>query len=365
MKGMDQFVVIPGPKGDRFVELSKSRMGRVFRKQILHYGELLYPGVKGGRVTIDEAFADSLIANFSNGVADIVQVPKVGDNNEHTENPDRNIGEVIGIIKKPNGVYVDIDVRTNDAEKVGKTLLGASAMLSLDYTDTATNKHCGPTLIHTAITNRPYVTNLDGFEELIAASRGGADTDTQVLVLSPADNEENIMTREELLAALKADHGIDVEALQAKAETVDASMALSNKIQEQLVGTGLLKLSNSDETVDADTLIGAIAEAGTKIVELSGRVDTLVEDAAKTAAVAKVQALIKTGYILPKHEDAMVELRLSNAELFDKVMPDQPIVKLSVENGNEPTDDAHEATVLAEVDRLAKVAAANGARIRP
>lgn len=41
---MDQFVLGPGPKGDRFAELSRSRMGRVFNKQILKFGGLLCPG---------------------------------------------------------------------------------------------------------------------------------------------------------------------------------------------------------------------------------------------------------------------------------------------------------------------------------
>lgn len=352
---MDQFVVVPSPRGDRFMELSRSKQGRVFRKQILRFEDLLYPGVHGGKVKVDEAFADKLIANFANGVADIVQVPKVGPNNEHTEDPDRNVGEVIAIQKTDKGVYVDIDVRTDDADKIGKTLLGASAMLHLNYTDTHTGKKVGPTLLHTAITNRPYVTNLDGFEELIAASQNGVDIDTQVLVLSPADNEENFMTREEMIAALKAEHGIDVEAMQAQ---VDATAALSNKIQEELVGTGLLTLSNTDEKLDADTLVGAIAEAGTKIVELSSKVDTLVSKAAEVDATNTVDELIRTGYILSKNRESMVELKLSNPDLFTKLIPEAPIVKLSHEVGVETTDETPAETVAAEIARLSSIATA-------
>lgn len=360
---MDRLVVIPSPRGDGFVELARSRQGRVFRKQILRWGDLIYPGVAGGRVTIDDAFADTMIANFARGVS-IVQVPKVDDKNNHTEDPDRNIGEVIGIVKNDKGVYVDIDVRTDDADKMGKTLLGASAMLHLDYTDTSTGKRVGPTLLHTAITNRPYVTNLDPFEEVIAASNSGADIQNQVLVLSPADNEEIPMTLEEMLAALKADHGIDVTELQEKAAQVDASVALSNKIQEQLVGTGLLTLSNTDQTVDADTLIGAVAEAGNRIVELSGKVDTLIQSAAQTDAANSVDKLVRTGHVLPRDRDAYVELKLSNPALFDKLIPTEPVVKLSGERGTEPLDEAPEEAISAEVDRLIKLAADNGVPIR-
>lgn len=357
---MDGFAIVPPEKGDGFVELSRSRSGRVFRKQILHYGDLIYPGVKGGKVKVDESFADALITNFSNKVADIVQVPKAGPNNEHTEDPDRNIGEVVNVLKTDKGVYVDIDVRTDDADKIGKTLLGASAMMHLNYTDTKTGQKVGPTLLHTAITNRPYVTELEDFEEIVAASAPGADiTNQKIVVLTPAPETEEknqMATLDELLAELKTDHGIDVPALQAKAADADKAMALSNKIQEELVGTGLLKLSNTDEAVDADTLIGAVAEAGNKIVELSSKVDTLVEDAAKKEAVSEVEKLVLSGHILPKNKDAMVQLRQDNADLFKQLVPEKPVVRLSQEDGIEPTDDSHQETVESEIARLSAVA---------
>lgn len=348
---VDPLVIVPGPRGDRFIELSRSKQGRVFRKQILHYGDLIYPNAPGGKVKIDETFADTLIANFAAGVADIVQVPKVDGNNHHTEDPDRNVGEVISIEKDARGVYVNLDVRTDDADKIGKTLLGASAMLHLNYTDTHTGKRVGPTLLHTAITNRPYVTNLDGFEEIIAASQTGSDIDTQVLVLSPADNEENLMDKDELIAKLKSEHGIDVEDLLASQEK---SVALSNKIQEQLVGTGLLTLSNSDEPIEADALIGAVAEAGNKIVELSGKVDTLMEAAAKEAAEARVDKLIRTGFVLPKKREANIRLLLSNPEDFEALLPEEPLVKLSAESGVDPVDETPATALQAEVDRIAQ-----------
>ena len=163
------------------------------------------------------------------------------------------------------------------------------------------------------------------------------------------------MTREEMIAALKAEHGIDVEAMQAQ---VDATAALSNKIQEELVGTGLLTLSNTDEKLDADTLVGAIAEAGTKIVELSSKVDTLVSKAAEVDATNTVDELIRTGYILSKNRESMVELKLSNPDLFTKLIPEAPIVKLSHEVGVETTDETPAETVAAEIARLSSIATA-------
>lgn len=358
--GMDGFAIVPPQRGEGFVELSRSQQGRIFRKQILKYGELLYPGVKGGKVTIDEAFADTLKKNFDDHICDIVQVPKAGPNNEHSEDPDRNIGEVIGIVKATNGIYVDIDARSeSDADKLGKTLLGASAMMHLNYEDTSTGKKVGPTLLHVAVTNRPYVTNLEDFEELAMLSAPGADTTYRAVVLTDATVEDSKMaTLDNMLAELKADHGIDVPALQEKASNADKAVALSAKIQEELVGTGLLKLTNGEEAT-ADVLIGAVAEAGSKIVELSGRVDSLVEDSAKKDATSEVKELVRTGHILPKDAEAMTELRLSNKALFEKIIPEKPLVKLTQageELGFESVDESHQKTVDDEIARLTAVA---------
>jgi len=355
---MEQFVVIPGPRGDNFVELSHSAQGRVFRKQILKFGDLFYPGIKGGKVKVDDAFADTVVANFARGLA-IVQVPKVDGDNKHTQDPDRNLGEVINVLKTAKGIYADIDVRTADADKIGKTLLGISAMLDLDFVDTDTGEGVGPTLVHTAVTNNPYVSNLEGFQELLAASRPGVDIhgQVQVLELSTADDKETeLMTREEMIAALLAEHSIDVADLQAKAAQVDASVALSKTIQETLVGTGLLTLSNTT-SVDTDTLVTAIVGAGTKVVELTSTIDTLREEAATAAATVEVKELVRKGFVLPKKEAAMITLRLSNPDLFTELVPEQPVVKLSQENGEEHPDEDPEATVEAEVARLSKIAA--------
>lgn len=364
MSEIDGFAIVPPEKGDGFVELSRSQTGRVFRKQILHYGDLHYPGA--GTVKVDEAFADKLIANFTNRVADIVQVPLAGANNEHTEDPTRNIGEVIAVRKGDKGIYVDMDIRKG-ADDIGKTLLGSSAMLHLNYTDTKSGQKVGPTLLHNCITNRPFVTNLEDFEEVLQMSAPGVDITNQdqivVLTAAPQTKEKEMATLDELFASLKSDHGIDVPALQAKAADADAAVALSNKIQEELVGTGLLKLSAGQEA-DADTLIGAVAEAGSQIVALTGKVDSLIEVAAKKDATAAVEKLVLTGYILPKDKDAMLELRLSNAELFDKLVPEKPVIKLSSEDGFEPTDDSHKETVETEIARLTAKAAEAGAVVR-
>ena len=353
------FALVPAPRGDSFVELSRSKQGRVFRKQILKYGDLLYPGIAGGKVVIDEAFADRMIANFKAGVSDIVQTPLVDEDNKHSEDPLRNTGEVINIVKASNGVYVDIDARKH-VDDFGVTLLGASAFFNLNETDRATGKKVGPTLHHVAITNRPYVTNLDGFQELIAASANGFDTNTQnVVVLSAADDLEGDvkMPLDELIAELKAEHGIDVLALQLSAESLDSALKLSASIQEQLLGTGFLKLSAGADA-DSAAIISAVSEIVESNVKLSAELDETRETAAKAAAEAEVDALILSARVLPANKDAMIELRLSNEDLFKRLVPETPVIKLSAEAGSsDPDEETDKTTVEDEVARLSALAA--------
>lgn len=356
------FAIVPSVQdSEGFVELARSKQGRVFEKHILNYGPLLYPAVKGGKVNIDDTFADKLIKNFNAKVCDIVQVPLAGAQNEHTEDPTRNIGEVIGLVKRNRKIYARIDARDEvHAERLGKTLLGASAMLHLNYTDTRTLQKVGPTLLHVCVTNRPYVVGLDDFEELVAASAqgpGAVDGMSDAVVLT-APTREDPMTLEEMLAELKADHGIDVPALQEKAATVDSAVALTGAVQTALTEQNLLVLSADSAEPTADDMVTAIVKAGEQIVTLTKEIeDTKTEQRTKDAQ-AHVKELIRTGHILPKSEEAQVQLLLTNPDLFDQLLPEQPLVALSNEEGSDPPDEKPAEDVDAEVTRLTSSPAA-------
>lgn len=353
-RAMNGFAIIPQAQGSEgYVELSRTAQGRIFEKHILNFGTLIYPGVKGGKVNIDAAWAKRLIQNFNNKVCDIVQVPLAGANNEHTEDPTRNIGEVVGLVTRGKKIYAQIDARDElAAQRLGKTLIGASAMLHLNYTDTRTGEKVGPTLLHVAVTNRPYVVGLDDYQEIVAASAvgtGAVDGMSDAVVLT-APNQEDKMTLDEIKAELRADHGIDVDALTLSASMVDSAVALTAAVQETLAETGMLTLSNDEPS--ADDLVNAIKGAGEKIVSLSAENAEMKEAAAKKDAEHRVDGLIREGRVLPKNKDAQVQLLLSNSDLFEALLPEQPVVRLSQESGTDPVDprpDA-DATALAEAE---------------
>jgi hypothetical protein len=365
---MSEDLVIVPSNGDGYVKLARDKTGRLFRKQILSLGNLRHP-TTGKQIVVDDTFAQTLKKNFEAGYCDIVQVPLANEKNEHTEDPTRNIGEVVDIEIKDQKIYAILDVRdTAHAEKLGKTYLGASAMMHLDYTDTKTGTKVGPTLLHACVTNRPYLTGLENYEEIVAATdkdQGAAvllTTDVADVQAPPIEEtdmpEENVTPEaepslEDLLAALKSKHNIDVPALQAKAADGDTAAALSKTLVDALTAAGVVKLSNNEAPSDED-VVGAVADLAKDNVSLTDRVNRLERQDAEHA----VDTLVGEGRVLPAQKPAFVELRLTNPTMFDALVPAEPIVKLNNETGVTPPDDAaHAKNIDTEVARLSALLA--------
>lgn len=354
----DDYVLIPGTKGEEgFVALAKTQKGRLFRKQILPMnGSFTHPSAPGKSIHVDEAFAKTLKKNFDAGVCPIVQVPIVNDANQHVEDPTRNMGEVVDLTYDDSGVYAIFDARKH-AEDVGSTLLGASALLHLNYEDTRTGVKAGPTLLHMAVTNRPYVTDLGEFEEIVAASAGGlkspADTSGEKpVILIPASKTEEKMDLETLLATLKDEHGIDVAALQSQAKTNTSELvtALSNVLGAP---------SQNDGEITIKDVADAVIELAEERVSLSAQVTALTEaNEAMVAreAEAEIDALIKQGRILPKAREAMVALSQSDRATFDAILPEDSIVALSAVGVETHEAPAESETLKADIARLAELA---------
>lgn len=392
--------MIPAPSGGAsdYTELSRSRKGRVFRKHILTKGDLIHP-VTRQKIRIDDEFVSRLIDNFDNKVCDIVQVPLADSANRHSEDPTRNIGEVIGLEESEGKVYALIDARDDEhAPKLGKTLLGASALLSTNYTDNRKDTKVGPTLLHVCVTNRPYVTGLEDFEEVIAASSDNSgdivlltqeeksvptkdellsvlkeshgidvaemEVKLSALVAEISEKENRVPTKDELLTELKESHGIDVTDMDLRLSAVSEDESLVRQLGAALVTAELISLSEDQEATADVVLSGvlALAEANAALnSRLTASASTIEElqqreaEVVKLAATSEVDDLVAQGRILPAQRDAFLELKLAGSELFDKLVPETPLVELSVESGTAASDEngrKPEADVEAEIIRL-------------
>jgi hypothetical protein len=335
---VQDLVYIPSPKADGYVGLSRTANGKLYRKMILPMGSFVHPSDPNSKITVDKAMAQKLVDNFNNGMCDTVQVPVVNDSNKHVEDPLRNAGEVIDIEFDDKGVYATIDARKYQ-EDFGKTILGASAFMHLNYTDTKTGQKVGPTLLHVAATNRPYITNMDGFQEIAALSADN-DSENPPVLLVAEENKDSLslsnnvkdasMTVEELIAALK-EKGKDVIALEAKAaEAVQLSAQLEElNSQLSLSGSDGSKVSVADLAQGLVELSNTTKAQATKIETLEARNQELALSAAET----EIDGYVKAGRILPAQREAMLSLSMKDRETFDAILPEKALINLSGEAG--------------------------------
>lgn len=169
------------------------------------------------------------------------------------------------------------------------------------------------------------------------------------------------MDLDTLIASLRDEHGIDVPALQRVAAEAGTYAKLSADLQNALSESGVLKLSASEDGENtAEDIVAAVSQLAQDRVELSNKVDALVEDAATAKAEKRVDELVATGFIAPAKRDANLKLLLSNPDTFEELLPEKPIVALSSEAGKELKDEDHDVNVESEIARLSAFGADNG-----
>lgn len=351
---MGDVLIIPSPSREGYAELAAPGINQQtgqryprFRKHILNLGTLKY---QGREYKLDDSWYARLKDNFNSGVS-MVQVPLANDENKHVEGPLSNTGEVVGIERDGSKVYSVIEVRKPVvAEGLrDKTIMGASAFLAMDYTDTRTGRKVGPALLHHCLTNRPYVLDLEPYQEIVAATADMEGEDEPVVLAT----EEAMPTKEELLAQLKAEHGIDVATLQAQAAQRVDTAQLTAILTEALKGSDV-KLSATDgSTVSLTDVTGAIVELAGQNKAQGERIAGLERETAET----RVDKLIDDGRLLPKSRNVGIEMLLSHRqEDLDAITApaDAPYVKLNHQEGGTQPDgeDKHEQDIDAELTRL-------------
>lgn len=357
---MADLFIIPAAAGtEGYVELgSRGATGTVFRKHILNLGPLHY---NGKTYELGDTFYDQLKRNFDSGVS-MVQAPVADKDNKHHEDPLRNGGEVIGLERDGKKVYTVVDVRNPDVVKGlrEKTIMGASAMLSMNYEDSRTGQKVGPALLHHCFTNRPHVLDLDPYEEIVAATAYSADMDFDSPIMLSTEDELVELSKDELQAQLKERFGVDVAQLELAASAKTDIAAITDALKS----AGTLNLTG-DQSLTASDMVGAI-------VELNARNQTLTDDVAKLTrkdAERTVQGYVSEGRLLPKSAARAVELLLTSPQDLDDFLApvDSPYITMNAQEGvtGEGSDVAkHSFDVDKEVGRLADLSASLGGHSR-
>lgn len=143
--------------------------GSVYRKQLAKFGDWVnpqYPALSSKPIMkLDLAWAEKIVENFNrNTLGAPVPVPL-----NHTNEVEANTGRVQSLEIVPgDGLYGNL-VITNEktVEKLDKgEIFDVSISFDWNHIRTDDNKNYGPTLLHCALVNNPYLLEMNTFEKV-------------------------------------------------------------------------------------------------------------------------------------------------------------------------------------------------------
>lgn len=146
--------------------------GTIYRKQLVKFGEWENPDYPwfsdDPKMVLDEDWGNRIKENFDAGnLGSPVPVPL-----NHTDDVKANTGELVELeVVAGDGLYGNLEIRDEDtAAKLDAGLIfDVSISFVWDLVRQDNGKHYGPTLLHVALVNTPYLIGMNAFEKVGAA----------------------------------------------------------------------------------------------------------------------------------------------------------------------------------------------------
>ena len=322
---------------------------RIFRKQILRFGEIPY---KGRRLKFDRPYLEQVAASFGKAFD---QVPLVfaDDDNSHATSPERYRGEVKSVALTEDGIDAIVEMTEEGAELVRKNpRLGVSARLVGDVERDGTVYPAA--LEHVCGTLNPRLHGMRPWEPMettsLSSVRSAGDTEgrEQVIDLSTSDymtDKTNTATiTDEQLDELK---GLSPEERAAKLGEFTASTSEPDDKGKRFSLKSLLGISD-DKLTDED-LAEAIKAGGTVTDEKADEkelVASLSDDDRKRIDLAEEKArkaderVAAAEWKAERHELALAGVPPAMLDLAEPVLKSGQ--KVTIDLSDDSTADASE-----------------------
>lgn len=203
---------------------------RLFRKQVLKFGTISYPGV--GKLTFDKPYADKVTAAFNQRAYDQVPFILADADNRHHMRPEAFRGQVVGLQTTDDGLDALLELTEDGAKLIDDNpSLGVSGRFVQDMAR-ADGQTFPVAMQHVLGTFDPRLTGLRPWEQLTDLS-----TDpSEVVDLTAATYEGEPMTDEELakIADLVAAKLKPADDTPSESETPDATGDLTAEEEAEL-----------------------------------------------------------------------------------------------------------------------------------
>jgi hypothetical protein len=290
--------------------------GKRFYKQIVKFGSWVSKYDPDAKMKLDKTWGQKIVDNFTRKVIPRVPVPL-----SHTDLPEYNTGEVVGVDLEKDGLYATLDIRdASAAQKIEDDLIwDVSISFSNEYVDPKSGDDVGPVLFHVALVNDPYLKGMKPFEALarkmnaIMLSESKETPMTLVKIKNDRDFSVTVSFK---------DGDTDKEVVLAPGEEVDVAEDVSKDVAKQVSeAEAPSKTESDDEAKEAAEKEAAEKEAAEKKAaaeeasknedELS-RVKRERDEALSQLSTSKATDIYKTlladGKIVPAQEAAFIAL---------------------------------------------------------
>lgn len=325
--------------------------GTLFKKRIINLGEYADQWFPEYFLHLDQEWADSVLANFKAKTVGRVYVPS-----SHTDDPDKNRGEVIDMFMSDDGAGIDAIIDIRDSETVEKIEQDLIWDCSIGFTMnwiTKEGEEMGPAIYHVALVNNPYIEDMTPFEAFakisqecraelahsyqanaIMLSRVGIKKEFAMDPVTIKNDKEYPVEvtykegEEEKTVTVEA--GAEIQVPEDQKEAVETAIAESEAPEEE--ETDEEKAAREQrEQEEADAEAAKTQEQKDKDAELA-RIKAENAEYRKQAVDAEYDRLLKEGKIVPAQEKAFKALagaadssvQFSNG----KKTEDKPVSKL-------------------------------------
>jgi hypothetical protein len=226
----------------------------LFKKQLIRFGEWIDPLYPEDVMRIDAVFLAQLVKNFKAGVPGRIPVPLT-----HTDNPEYNTGELTDLTIEgdgsniEDGLYGTLDIRrASTADDIRNDLIfDVSISFTDNYQDNENGALYGPTLLHVALVNNPYIKKMSPFTalaEMLSKQFGGA----KVHALSESTSKETTMSkvkndREFPVDVVYSQDGKDVEVTIEPGTEVEVPAEAVEAVQKLVAEAAAPEIQETDE----------------------------------------------------------------------------------------------------------------------
>lgn len=295
------------------------------RKQVLKIGKLYHHSAQGGILNITSDVIDNIVKNFNKKTIENVSIPLT-----HTDDPSKNTGEVVKLIKTDDGLDAICEIKDESIlEKIKKGLIKqVSVSLDSNYRIKTSNKFVGPTLLHLALVAESYMKKLNGFIPLADEYKDRnfiqlEDKEPNLFEsMNELKNEVNAIKKEmkeqkdlnETFAIITKDEETEEEEEEKKSEYSDC-MAKEMKNGKSMQEASDICKEKTQKTIDKEETEEEIPEDTSEIKseEESGETAQPKVDLADAEKV--YENYLREGKIVPAQKNAFIKLLSSNGAI--------------------------------------------------